>query len=132
LEAIVTSKIVRKQIKLSTKIEFAAATERTTLARMDVQIPRESQAAGGQIVSQSACQLFIRVSKPSGWAVQTTELTARYEGDSKVKVNVHLDMPLEPGSYDVVVVAKKVETGEVGVVRERIDTPGYEALKTNQ
>jgi hypothetical protein len=132
LEAIVTSRIVREQIKLSTKIEFAAATERTTLARMDVQLPRESPAANGQIVSPSAYQLFIRVSKPSGWVVQTTELNAREPDDSKLSLNAHLDMPLEPGSYDVTVAAKRVETGEVGVVRERIDVPGYETLKTKK
>jgi GWxTD domain-containing protein len=132
LEAIVISRIVREQIKLSTKIEFAAATERTTLARMDVQILRESPGADGQIVSQSAYQLFIRVSKPSGWVVQTTELNAREQDDSKLSLNAHLDMPLEPGSNDVTVVAKRVETGEVGVVRERIDVPGYETLKTKK
>jgi hypothetical protein len=72
LEAIVVSQVVRDQVKFSHRIEFAPATQATTLARIDIQIPCETCAPDGQIAPSLAYPLFIRVSKPSGWIVYTS------------------------------------------------------------
>jgi GWxTD domain-containing protein len=134
LEAILVSRIVRNQVKFSHRIEFAPATQTTTLARIDIQIPCETCAHDGQIVPSPGYQLFIRVSKPSGWVVDTSELTADiavHDGsDSRLTLDAHLDVPLAPGTYQLAVVAKNAATGEIGVVREQIDVPSYGALET--
>jgi len=67
LEALVTARIVRDQVKFTHRIDFAAATHATTLARIDVQIPCEACTRDGQVVPSVVYPLFVRVSKPSGW-----------------------------------------------------------------
>jgi hypothetical protein len=76
LEALVVSRMLRDQVKFSYRVEFTAATHATTLARIHIQIPCEACTHDGQVVPSLAYPLFIRVSKPSGWVVDTSELTA--------------------------------------------------------
>jgi GWxTD domain-containing protein len=134
LEAILVSRIVRDQVKFSHRVEFSPATHATTLARIDIQIPCETCAHDGQIDASLAYPLFIRVSKPSGWVVDTLELTAdialRARSDSGLTLNAHLDVPLAPGMYQLAVVAKNAATGEVGVLRAQLDVPTYRTLET--
>ena len=132
LEAILVSRIVRDQVKFSHRIEFVPVTHATTLARLDIKISCETCAHEGQIAPSHAYPLFIRVSKPSGWVVHTSELTAdiavRDKSDSSLFLNAHLDVPLAPGIYELAIVAKNAATGEAGVVRTQLDVPTYEAL----
>lgn len=134
MEAIAVSRIVRDQVKFSHRVEFSSATHATTLVRIDIQIPCETCAHDGQVVASLAHPLFIRVSKPSGWVVDTSELTAdtarRASSDSRLTLDAHLDVPLAPGRYQLAVVAKNAATGEVGTVRARLDVPTYETLET--
>ena len=134
MEAILVSRIVRDQVKFSHRVEFSSATHATTLVRIDIQIPCETCAHDGQVVASLAYPLFIRVSKPSGWVVDTSELTAdialRASSDSRLTLDAHLDVPLAPGMYQLAVVAKNAATGEVGVVRVQPDVPTFEALGT--
>jgi GWxTD domain-containing protein len=134
LEALLTSQIVRDQVKFTHRVEFAPATQATTLARIDIQIPCETCTRAGQIVPSLAYPLFIRVVRPSGWVVSTSEFTADVavadKSDSKFSIKTHLDVPLAPGTYQLAIVAKNPVTGEAGVVRTRLDVPPYEALET--
>jgi len=118
LEAIVTSQIVREQVHFHHRFEFLGATNATTLARLGIELPSQAHPPDGQMV---AYELFVRVSKPSGWVVDTSELTAGEDA--------HVDVPLAPGTYRLAIVAKNVATGEVGVVRTSFDVPTYEALE---
>jgi GWxTD domain-containing protein len=134
MEAVLVSRIVRDQVKFSYRVEFSPATHASTLVRIDIQIPCDTCAHDGQIDESLAYPLFIRVSKPSGWVVGTSELTAdialRASTDSRLTLGAHLDVPLAPGTYQLAVVAKNAATGEVGVVREQLDVPTYGALET--
>src|SRR5256884_320809 len=71
LEALVVARIVRDQVKFSNRIEFAAATHATTLVRIEIKIPCDT-------CTQTAAEypLFVRLSKPLGWVVATSELVA--------------------------------------------------------
>jgi GWxTD domain-containing protein len=133
LEAIVVSQVIRDQVKFSHRMEFAAATQATTLARSDIVIPCETHTRDAQNVSSPAYQLFIRISKPSGWVVQSSELTvggdAADKFDSRLSLSAHLDVPLAPGMYLLAIVAKNTATGEVGVVRTQFNVPTYQALE---
>lgn len=134
LEALVTARIVRDQVKFSHRIDFAAATHATTLAKIDVQIPCEACTRDGQVVSSVVYPLFVRVSKPSGWVVHTSEMNADTAvGDnshSRLTLTAHFDVPLPPGRYQLAIVAKNATTGEAGVSFTQLDVPTCESLET--
>jgi hypothetical protein len=104
-------------VKFNHRIDFAPATQATTLVRIDIRIPCETCAHDGQIVPSLAYPLFIRVSKSSGRVVDTSELTAdiavHNRSDSRLTVDAHLDVPLAPGMYQLAVVAKNAERAPV-------------------
>ena len=130
LEALVVSRVVRDQVKFNDRIEFAAATHATTLARIHIQIPCKACTHDAQ--TSVAYPLFLRVSKPSGWVVHTSELTADAPGhnglDSGLSLTAHLDVPLAPGTYLLAIATKNATTGDAGVLRTQIDVPTYESL----
>jgi len=130
LEALVVSRMVRDQVKFNDRIEFAAATHATTLARIHIQIPCEACIHDAQ--ASVAYPLFIRFSKPSGWVVHTSELTADgpvHDGsDSRLSLTAHLDVPLAPGTYQLAIATKNATTGDAGVLRTQIDVRAYELL----
>jgi len=132
LEALVGSRIVRNEVKFSPQIEYSAATHATTLARIDIQIPCESCTRDGQTAIEHP--LFVRVSKPSGWVVTTSELVANVamqdKSDSKLILTGHLDVPIAPGSYQLSIATKNATTGDAGVLRTQINVPTYESLGT--
>jgi GWxTD domain-containing protein len=134
LEAIVTSQVVRGQVKFSHRIEFCPATKATTLVRIEIQIPCETCTRAGQIAPSLAYPVFIRVFEQSGRVVSTSELAADIavadKSDSNFSVEPHQDVPLAPGMYQLAIVTRNPVTSEAGVVRTRLDVPTYEALKT--
>jgi GWxTD domain-containing protein len=128
LEAMVTARVVRDQVKFSHRVEFSPATQATTLARIDIEIPCDSCTGDGQIPPASwAYPVFVRVSKASGWVVATAEQTA----DVRVSGSLwaHVDVPLAPGVYELAIVAKNPSTGEAGVFRGQMEVPTFESLE---
>jgi GWxTD domain-containing protein len=127
LEALVVTHMVRDQVKFSDRIEFAAATHATTLVRIDIQIPCDT-------CTQTAAEypLFVRVSKPSGWVVATSELVMDVamhdKADCKLTLTAHLDVPVAPGTYQLAIATKNATTGDAGVLRTQINVPTYESL----
>jgi GWxTD domain-containing protein len=118
LEALLTARIVRDEVKFSHRIEFTAATHATTLARVDIQIACETCIHDSQVVPSVAYPVFIRVSKPSGWVVYTSQLTANAaehgRSDSGLTLAAHLDVPLAPA----------------GTRYTHLDVPTYQSLGT--
>jgi GWxTD domain-containing protein len=128
LEAMVTARVVRDQVKFSHRVEFSPATQATTLARIEIEIRCDSCAGDGQIPPASwAYPVFVRVSKASGWVVATAEQTA----DVRVSGSLwaHVDVPLAPGVYELAIVAKNPSTGEAGVFRGQMEVPTFESLE---
>lgn len=132
LEALVVSRMVRNEVKFSQQIEYSAATHATTLARIDIQIPCETCTRDGPTTVEYP--LFVRVSKPSGWVVATSELTADVamhdKSDSRLTLTAHLDVPVAPGTYQLAIATKNATTGDAGVLRTQINVPTYELLET--
>jgi GWxTD domain-containing protein len=127
LEALLTARIIRDQVKFGHRIEFAAATHATTLARIDIQIHCEACTSDGQVVPPVEYHLFIRASKPSGWIVHTSELTVNtavhHRSDSGLTLTAHFDGPLAPGKYQLAIAAKNATTGDTGVLLTHLDVP---------
>ena len=132
LEAALVTRMVRNEVKFSHQVEYAAATRATTLVRIDIQIPCDTCTRDGQTAVEYP--LFVRLSKPSGWVVATSELTADVathdKSDSKYTLNAHLDVPVAPGTYQLAIATKNATTGDAGVLRTQINVPTYELLGT--
>lgn len=133
LEACVVSQIVRDQVKFTHRIEFAPATQATTLVSIDIQIPCESCTHPGQLPPSQGYPLFISATQPSGRVADTREVTAdlavHNEPHSTFIVEAHVDLPLPPGTYQLAIGAKNPRTSEVGILRTRIEVLAYEALE---
>lgn len=134
LEALLVSRIVRNDVKFSQQIKYSAATHATTLARIDIQIHCETYTRDAHTAVEYP--LFIRVSKPSGWVVSTSELVADVaahdKSDSKLSLTAHLDVPVAPGTYQLAIATKNPTTGDAGVLLTQINVPTYELLGTKK
>ncbi len=132
LEAMVVSHIIRDQVHFSHRVEYVRATHASTMARIFVDISADDLSnSDGQ--AQKGFELFGRISRPSGWVVDTFERSGSFmqqvgQPDSGLELNI----PLAPGSYRLAIVAKNLADGQTGVVFTTIDVPTYEELIVNK
>lgn len=129
LEAMVTSRIIRNQVHFSHRIEFAKATHATTLADISVNVPSIQGPPNNTANSQTQFELFGRVSKPSGWVVETFErkisLAAQdISGDAQLDTHFHL--ALAPGMYRLAIVVKDSASGDTGTLYTAFNVLDYE------
>ncbi len=133
LEAVVTSRMVRDQLKFQYHYDFLRITSDTVLVPITVQIPvRQLSFQEKDGVDSASMHLFARVTSLSGRVVQTFEDTLRadYPASQLQKMIGTSDIyqkavPLTPGLYRLDVVIKDVNSGNVGVVNTRIPVPAF-------
>jgi GWxTD domain-containing protein len=133
LEAIVTSRMVRDQLKFSYRTDFLKVTSDTVLVPVSVQIPNNQlsfKAKDG--VHSAEVNIFGRVSSLTGKVVQTFEdSVAKDFPDSLFQLSVkqmsiyQKSLPLRPGLYRLDLVVKDVSSGNVGAVNTRLAVPRY-------
>lgn len=136
LEAMVVSRIIRDQVRFSRRIEFAKATNATTLARISVYLPSEQRNSpstdGGP---STGFEVFGRISKPSGWIVETfehkTALDARSDS-APYQPDCQFTVAITPGTYRLAIAVKNMVTGETGTLNTAMDVPSYEELNTKK
>lgn len=134
LEAVVTSHMVRDQLKFDYHYDFLRITSDTVLVPITVQIPVKQltfQQKDG--VDTASMNLFARITSMTGRVVQTFEDTLRADyasdqlqhaiGTSRIYQKA---VPLAPGLYELDVVVKDVNSGNVGVVNTRLPVPRYQ------
>ena len=133
LEAIVTARIVRDQLKFNWRTDFLKVTNDTVLVPITIQV------SNGQLTFQSkdgihsaTLNIFGRVSTLTGRVVQTFEdPVAKDFPDSLFQRSLKLQsiyqkaIPLRPGLYRLDIVIKDVQSGNVGVVNTRLAVPRY-------
>ena len=133
LEAIVTARIVRDQLKFNWRTDFLKVTNDTVLVPITIQV------SNGQLSFQSkdgihsaTLNIFGRVSTLTGRVVQTfEEPVAKDFPDSLFQQSLKLQsiyqkaIPLRPGLYRLDIVIKDVQSGNVGVVNTRLAVPRY-------
>lgn len=141
LEAIVTSRMVRDQLKFNYQTDFLKVTSDTVLVPITVQIPNNQlsfKAKDG--VHSAEVNIFGRVSSLTGKVVQTFEdSVAKDFPDSLFQASVkqvsiyQKSLPLRPGLYRLDLVVKDVSSGNVGAVNTRLAVPRYndEKLETS-
>lgn len=134
LEAVVTSRLVRDQVKFSYRYDFLRITSDTVLVPITVQIPRRQLSFQEKSeVDSATLDLFARVTSLSGRVVQTFEDTLN--ADTPASLLEHSlagseiyqkAVPLSPGLYRLDIVIKDVNSGNVGVVNTRLPVPRFD------
>jgi GWxTD domain-containing protein len=133
LEAIVTARIVRDQLKFTWRTDFMKVTNDTVLVPITIQV------ANGQLNFQSkdgihsaTMNVFGRVSTLTGRVVQTFEdpvskdfPDSLFQQSLKLQSIYQKAVPLRPGLYRLDIVIKDVQSGNVGVVNTRLAVPRY-------
>src|SRR5579859_2503841 len=134
LEAIVTSRLVRDQVKFDYRYDFVRITSDTVLVPITVQIPvRQLSFQEKDGVDSATMDLFARVTSLSGRIVQTFEDTLRADfptGQLQKSLSTsriyQKAVPLSPGLYRLDIVIKDVNSSNVGVVNTRLPVPRFQ------
>jgi GWxTD domain-containing protein len=137
LEAIVTARIVRDQLRFNWRTDFLKVTNDTVLVPVTVQVPNSQLSFQNKDGIHSATlNVFGRITTLTGRVVQTfEESVSRDFPDSLFQQSVKLQsiyqksVPLRPGLYRLDLVIKDVRSGNVGVVNTRLAVPRYEDEK---
>jgi GWxTD domain-containing protein len=133
LEAIVTARIVRDQLKFTWRTDFMKVTNDTVLVPITIQV------SNGQLNFQSkdgihsaTMNVFGRVSTLTGRVVQTFEdpvskdfPDSLFQQSLKLQSIYQKAVPLRPGLYRLDIVIKDVQSGNVGVINTRLAVPRY-------
>ena len=134
LEAIVTARIIRDQLKFAWRTDFMKVTNDTVLVPITIQVPNSHlsfQAKDG--IHSATMNVFMRVSSLTGRVVQTNEAPVSkdfpdslFQQSMKTQSIYQAAIPLRPGLYRLDIVVKDVQSGNVGVVNTRLAVPRYE------
>jgi GWxTD domain-containing protein len=134
LEAVVTSRLVRDQVKFEYRFDFLRITSDTVLVPITVQISRRQmtfQEKDG--VDSSVVNLFARITSLSGRIVQTIEDTLRTDIPASLLQQslsgssiYQKAVPLSPGLYRLDIVLKDLNSNNVGVVNTRLAVPRFQ------
>jgi len=137
LEALVTSRMVRDQLKFTYRTDFLKVTNDTVLVPVTVQVPNNQlQFKDKDGVYTAQLNIFGRVSSLTGRVVQTFEDSVSrdypeslYKQSMKLSSIYQKSLPLRPGLYRLDLVIKDVDSGNVGAVNTRLAVPRYEDEK---
>jgi GWxTD domain-containing protein len=137
LEAVVTARLVRDQMRFNWRTDFLKVTNDTVLVPVTVQVPNTQLSFKSKDGIHSATiNIFGRVTTLTGRIVQTfEEAVSRDFPDSLFQQSLKLQsiyqksVPLRPGLYRLDLVIKDVESGNVGVVNTALRVPRYEDEK---
>jgi GWxTD domain-containing protein len=134
LEAVVTSRLVRDQVKFQYRTDFLRITSDTVLVPITIQIPTKQLSFTEKNGVQSAnVNLFGRITSLSGRIVNTFEDTVRRDVPSATlqqsiqTASIYQKaIPLSPGLYRLDIVLKDTNNGNVGVINTRLAVPRFE------
>lgn len=134
LEAVVTSRLVRDQVKFDYRYDFLRITSDTVLVPITVQIPvRQLSFQQKDGVDSATMDIFARITSLSGRVIQTFEDTVRADyPDALLQQSLATSriyqkaVPLTPGLYRLDIVIKDVNSGNVGVVNARLPVPRFQ------
>ncbi len=137
LEALVTSRIVRDQVRFTWRTDFLKVTTDTVLVPITIQLPNTQLSfQNKEGVHSATLNVFARISTLTGRVVQTfEEAIARDFPDSLFQQSLKLSsiyqkaVPLRPGLYRLDIVLKDVQSGNIGVVNTRLAVPRYDEDK---
>jgi GWxTD domain-containing protein len=133
LEAVVTSRLVRDQIKFDYRFDFLRITSDTDLVPITVQIPtRQLSFAEKDGVDTATLHLFARITTLTGRRVNVFEDTltdavpaSLLQQSLRTSQIYQKAVPLSPGLYRLDIVLKDMTSDNVGVVNARLAVPEF-------
>jgi GWxTD domain-containing protein len=133
LEAVVTSRLVKDQVKFDYRFDFLRITSDTVLVPITVQIPtRQLSFVEKDGVDTATLNLFARITSLSGRIVQTFEDTLTNQVPASILQQslttsqiYQKAIPLSPGLYRLDIVIKDTTSQNVGVVNTRLAVPQF-------
>ncbi|HEY2462198.1 MAG TPA: GWxTD domain-containing protein [Candidatus Acidoferrum sp.] len=134
LEALVTARIVRDQMRFTWRTDYLKVTNDTVLVPVTVQVPNSQLSfEAKQGVHSATLNVFGRVSTLTGRVVQTFEdpvskdfPDSLFQQSLKMQSIYQKAIPLRPGLYRLDIVVKDVKSGNVGVINTRLAVPKYD------
>jgi GWxTD domain-containing protein len=133
LEAMVVSRIVREQVHFVHRTAFSRATDATTYTKILISIPSRAAEVSNKSASlPRRYAVFGRISRPSGWVVDTFERTISFEGNGdseRSQPNCQFQVPIEPGIHRLSIVVKDLSDGRTGTLYTDLDVPPYERVQ---
>ena len=134
LEEVVTSRLVRDQIKFDYRFDFLRITSDTVLVPITVQIPtRQLSFVEKDGVDTATLHLFARITTLTGRIVQTFEDTltdstpvSLLQSSLRTSQIYQKAVPLSPGLYRLDIVLKDTTSENVGVVNARLAVPQFQ------
>src|SRR6201997_155687 len=137
LEALVTSRMVRDQVKFNYRTDFLKVTNDTVLVPVTIQVPNHQlQFKNKDGVYSAELNIFGRVTPLTNRVVQTFEDSVTrdypeslYKQSMKLSSVYQKSLPLRPGLYRLDLVIKDVDSGNVGAVNTRLAVPRYDEDK---
>ena len=133
LAAVVTSRLVRDQIKFDYRFDFLKITSDTDLVPITIQIPtRQLSFAEKDGVDTATLHLFARITTLTGRRVQVFEDTltdsvpaSLLQQSLRTSQIYQKAVPLSPGLYRLDIVLKDTTSENVGVVNARLAVPQF-------
>src|SRR5260370_10363046 len=137
VEALVSSRVVRDQVKFNYRTDFLKVTNDTVLGPVTVQVHNNQlQFKNKDGVYTAQLNIFGRVSTLTNRVVQTFEDSVTrdypeslYKQSMKLSSVYQKSLPLRPGLYRLDLVIKDVDSGNVGAVNTRLAVRRYEDEK---
>jgi GWxTD domain-containing protein len=134
LEAVVTSRLVRDQIKFDYRFDYLRITSDTVLVPITIQIPtRQLSFVEKDGVDTATLHLFARITTLTGRIVQTFEDTladsvpaSLLQASLRTSQIYQKAVPLSPGLYRLDIVLKDTTSENVGVVNARLAVPRFQ------
>lgn len=137
LEPLVTTRVLRNQLKFEYRTDYMRVTSDTVLVPITIQIPnRQLSFQSKDGVHSAVLEVFGRVSTITGRVVQTFEDTVNRDFPESL-LNQSLQgaslyqkaVPLRPGMYRLDLVVKDVNSGNVGTWYTSLRVPHYDEDK---
>jgi len=133
LEAVANAQIPLEQVHFSDRIEFAKATDATTFTEILITVSSNEQSAQNRKNGNSSVEfeIFGRVSKPSGWVVDTFEhriSVERQRDPDDSHPDYRFNLALAPGTYRLAIVVKDLDNNRIGTMNKTMAVPPYEKV----
>jgi GWxTD domain-containing protein len=134
LEAVVTQRLVRDQVKFDYRFDFLRITSDTVLVPITIQIPtRQLSFVEKSGVDTASMNLFMRITTLTGRIVNTfedpltTQVPASLLQQALTTSQIYQKaVPLSPGLYRLDVVVKDTTSQNVGVLNTRLAVPRFQ------
>lgn len=134
LTALVSSRIVGKQIHLDYALDYLRVTSDSVMVPITLQIPnREIAYRDNKGVQSATVNLYARITTPTGRLVQSFEESISrdvpatlFQKTLEQSSIFQKSVPLSPGLYRLDVVVKDAESGNIGVIGTALRVPRFE------